>query len=65
MFEDLDQNLTRTSLEIIDMKKYKAHNWHTFGKLDTINSYASLQTSLGCPLNVLFVVSMLLLRETQ
>ena len=54
MFEDLDQNLPGQAWKLLDMKKYKAHNWHTFGKLDTIKSYASLQTSLGCPFKCTF-----------
>ena len=54
MFEDLDKNLPGQAWKLLDMKKYKAHNWHTFGKLDTINSYASLQTSLGCPFKCTF-----------
>ncbi len=54
MFENLDQNLPGQAWKLLDMKKYKAHNWHTFGRLDTINSYASLQTSLGCPFKCTF-----------
>ncbi len=54
MFEDLDQNLPGQAWKLLDMKKYKAHNWHTFGRLDTIKSYASLQTSLGCPFKCTF-----------
>ncbi len=54
MFEDLDQSLPGQAWKLLDMKKYKAHNWHTFGKLDTIKSYASLQTSLGCPFKCTF-----------
>ena len=54
MFEDLDKNLPGQAWKLLDMKKYKAHNWHSFGKLETINSYASLQTSLGCPFKCTF-----------
>jgi hypothetical protein len=36
------------------MTKYKAHNWHSFGRLDSRNLYASLQTSLGCPFKCTF-----------
>ena len=54
MFEDLDQNLPGQAWKLLDMKKYKAHNWHTFGRLETIKSYASLQTSLGCPFKCTF-----------
>ena len=54
MFEDLDQNLPGQAWKLLDMKKYKAHNWHSFGRLETIKSYASLQTSLGCPFKCTF-----------
>ena len=54
MFENLDQDLPRQAWELLDMSKYKAHNWHTFGRLKTRNHYASLQTSLGCPFKCTF-----------
>lgn len=46
---DLDIELPRQALDILDMTKYRAHNWHCFDNLSSRNSYASLQTSLGCP----------------
>ena len=49
MFENLSENLPGQAWKLLDMSKYKAHNWHTFGKLQSRNKYASLQTSLGCP----------------
>ena len=49
MFNDLDTNLPGQDWKFLDMSKYKAHNWHTFGRLGSRNKYASLQTSLGCP----------------
>ncbi len=54
MFNELDKNLPGQSWELLDMKKYKAHNWHTFDDLKSINKYASLQTSLGCPFKCTF-----------
>ena len=54
MFENLDQNLPGQTWELLDMSKYKAHNWHTFGRLESRNHYASLQTSLGCPFKCTF-----------
>ena len=54
MFENLDQNLPGQNWELLDMSKYKAHNWHTFGRLESRNRYASLQTSLGCPFKCTF-----------
>ena len=54
MFENLDQDLNGQAWKLLDMSKYKAHNWHTFGRLETRNKYASLQTSLGCPFKCTF-----------
>ena len=54
MFENLDQDLPGQAWELLDMSKYKAHNWHTFGKLESRKHYASLQTSLGCPFKCTF-----------
>ena len=54
MFEKLDNDLPGQEWSLLDMKKYKAHNWHTFNNLKTRNKYASLQTSLGCPFKCTF-----------
>ena len=54
MFENLDQDLPGQAWKLLDMSKYKAHNWHTFGKLESRKHYASLQTSLGCPFKCTF-----------
>ena len=37
MFQKLDENLSGQSWKLLNMKKYKAHNWHTFGRLETRN----------------------------
>ena len=54
MFQDLDNSLPGQAWELLDLKKYKAHNWHTFHDLESRNKYASLQTSLGCPFKCTF-----------
>ena len=54
MFDNLDKHLPGQNWNFLDMSKYKAHNWHTFGRLNTRNKYASLQTSLGCPFKCTF-----------
>lgn len=46
---DLDEDLPRQAWDLLDMSLYRAHNWHCFHDLSSRGSYASLQTSLGCP----------------
>ena len=52
--KDLDRELPRQAWDRLDMSKYRAHNWHCFGDLSSRGSYASLQTSLGCPYKCAF-----------
>lgn len=47
--KNLDEGLPAQAWDLLDMSKYRAHNWHCFDDLDNRQSYASLQTSLGCP----------------
>jgi radical SAM superfamily enzyme YgiQ (UPF0313 family) len=46
---DLDLELPSQAWDLLDMSKYRAHNWHCFDHLDQRKPYASIQTSLGCP----------------
>ena len=46
---DLDREISGQAWELIDMSKYRAHNWHCFDHINDRQPYASLQTSLGCP----------------
>ncbi|MEX2614776.1 MAG: radical SAM protein [Alphaproteobacteria bacterium] len=46
---DLDSELPRQAWDLLDMTQYRAHNWHCFHDLGSRGSYASIQTSLGCP----------------
>jgi len=46
--QNLDMELPEQAWDLINIKKYRAHNWHCFP--DSIRTpYASIQTSLGCP----------------
>ena len=54
MFSNLDEDLKGQAWHLVDMDKYKAHNWHAFGRLNSRDKYASLQTSLGCPFKCTF-----------
>lgn len=49
---DLDRGLPGRGFERFDFTRYRAHNWHAFGK--PRSPYASLQTSLGCPFKCTF-----------
>jgi len=51
--KDLDKELPGQAWQLLDMKKYRAHNWHLFsGNKD--GGYASIQTSLGCSFSCRF-----------
>lgn len=54
LIEDLDGTLPRQAWQLLDMSRYRAHNWHCFDDLGSRNAYASLQTSLGCPFKCSF-----------
>lgn len=54
IIEDLDTVLPRQAWDLLDMRRYRAHNWHCFDDLSSRGSYASLQTSLGCPFKCSF-----------
>ncbi len=47
--KDLDQELPVQAWDLLDMSRYRAHNWHCFDHIEQRQPYASLQTSLGCP----------------
>src|SRR3990167_1673469 len=50
---DLDRELPSQAWELLDMTKYRAHNWHLWSG-DPKGGYASIQTSLGCPYSCSF-----------
>ena len=49
---DVDK-LPLQAADLVDMTKYHAHNWHTFGD-DKSRAYAVVATSLGCPFQCSF-----------
>jgi len=49
LFKDLDREIPGQAWDLLDMSRYRAHNWHCFDHIDQRQPYASLQTSLGCP----------------
>ncbi len=50
---DLDRELPGQAWELLDLKRYRAHNWHLWTG-DPAGGYASVQTSLGCPFRCSF-----------
>jgi anaerobic magnesium-protoporphyrin IX monomethyl ester cyclase len=47
--EQLDRDIPGQAWDLLDMSRYRAHNWHCFDHIENRQPYASLQTSLGCP----------------
>lgn len=47
--KDLDTELPMQAWDLVDMTRYRAHNWQAFGDLGRRQPYVSIQTSLGCP----------------
>jgi radical SAM superfamily enzyme YgiQ (UPF0313 family) len=47
-------DLPMPAWDLLPMHKYRAHNWHCFGRLDKRSPYAVIYTSLGCPFNCSF-----------
>jgi anaerobic magnesium-protoporphyrin IX monomethyl ester cyclase len=46
---DLDTEIPSQAWNLLDMARYRAHNWHCFDHIEERQPYASIQTSLGCP----------------
>jgi radical SAM superfamily enzyme YgiQ (UPF0313 family) len=49
----LDDEVPGMAWDLIDVRRYRAHNWHAFG-YDSRQPYASLYTTLGCPYHCTF-----------
>lgn len=52
--DDLDRDYPGVAWDLLPMEKYRAHNWHCFGRLHERQPYAVLYTSLGCPFKCSF-----------
>jgi len=46
--QNLDMELPEQAWDLVNIQKYRAHNWHCFPDYER-TPYASIQTSLGCP----------------
>lgn len=49
LVNDLDGEMPGIAWDLLDMSRYRAHNWHCFEHIDERSPYASIHTSLGCP----------------
>ena len=49
LIDDLDHVMPGAAWDLLPMKKYRAHNWHSFEHIEKRSPYASIHTSLGCP----------------
>ncbi|GAG39793.1 unnamed protein product, partial [marine sediment metagenome] len=47
-------DLAMPAWDLLPMHKYRAHNWHCFGRLDKRSPYGVIYTSLGCPFSCSF-----------
>lgn len=54
LITDLDNELPGLAWDLLPMDRYRAHNWHSFDRIDARAPYASLYTSLGCPFKCTF-----------
>lgn len=53
LVRDLATEMPGMAWDLLDMTKYRAHNWHCFGR-ETREPYAALYTTLGCPFTCTF-----------
>ncbi len=53
LLENLDEEMPSLAWDLLDMSRYRAHNWHCFQETSRM-PYASLYTTLGCPYHCSF-----------
>lgn len=49
LLDSLDEYMPIADWDMLDMGKYRAHNWHCFDNIENRSHYAAIYTSLGCP----------------
>lgn len=49
----LDAEMPGLAWDLLPMERYRAHNWHCFGRLER-EPYAAIYTTLGCPYHCTF-----------
>lgn len=53
LVRDLATEMPGMAWDLLDMTRYRAHNWHAFGR-PSREPYAALYTTLGCPFQCTF-----------
>lgn len=53
LVRDLANEMPGMAWDLLDMTRYRAHNWHAFGRTSR-EPYAALYTTLGCPFQCTF-----------
>ncbi len=53
LLSDLNTEMPSIAWDLLNIPKYRAHNWHTFGDLNR-QPYAAIYTTLGCPYKCTF-----------
>lgn len=53
LLKDLDTEMPGIAWDLLPMDRYRAHNWHCFGRLQRA-PYAAIYTTLGCPYHCSF-----------
>jgi radical SAM superfamily enzyme YgiQ (UPF0313 family) len=48
LWKDLSE-LPMPAWDLLPMDRYRAHNWHSFGRIEARQPYAVIYTTLGCP----------------
>jgi anaerobic magnesium-protoporphyrin IX monomethyl ester cyclase len=54
LMTDLDTDIPSVAWDLLEMERYRAHNWHCFGLVDERQPYASMYTTLGCTFKCTF-----------
>lgn len=54
LLDDLDAAMPTGAWDLLPMKNYRAHNWHSFDRINERQPYVSMHTSLGCPYKCTF-----------
>tara|TARA_B100000900_G_scaffold192836_2_gene163157 strand:+ start:2314 stop:3783 length:1470 start_codon:yes stop_codon:yes gene_type:complete len=54
LLQNIDETLGSAAWDLIPMKDYRSHYWHSFEDLDKTQPYASIYTALGCKYNCSF-----------